>query len=216
MSGDPRSLKCKHLCDPQSFLTVTFWLLDNFSSTGREYHSHLFVSVSHHVTPPRLREEREMNRNIIEKKKAIQFTVLSPFLSFFFSLYFSFIPFLLHALTNSFLFLFSSFLIFTIGENNFTSLSFFLSLSLFFFFNLVFLSFFSSLDFWPYHISNFEEVSPSFFLRHFWRLYNFNCQALGEETSFSFLSFPYSSLVDEPLSRPSHISTLGTRIPHFL
>ena len=34
MSGDPRSLKCKHLCDPQSFLTVTFWLLDNFSSTG--------------------------------------------------------------------------------------------------------------------------------------------------------------------------------------
>ena len=24
MSGDPRSLKCKHLCDPQSFLTVTF------------------------------------------------------------------------------------------------------------------------------------------------------------------------------------------------
>ena len=33
MSGDPRSLKCKHLCDPQSFLTVTFWLLDNFSST---------------------------------------------------------------------------------------------------------------------------------------------------------------------------------------
>ena len=50
MSGDPRSLRCKHLCDPQSFLTVTFWLLDNFSSTGREYHSHLLVSVSHHVT----------------------------------------------------------------------------------------------------------------------------------------------------------------------
>ena len=24
MSGDPGSLKCKHLCDPQSFLTVTF------------------------------------------------------------------------------------------------------------------------------------------------------------------------------------------------
>ena len=40
MSGDPRSLKCKHLCDPQSFLTVTFWLLDNVSSTGEEYHSH--------------------------------------------------------------------------------------------------------------------------------------------------------------------------------
>ena len=41
MSGDPRSLRCKHLCDPHSFLTVTFWLLDNFSSTGGEYHSHL-------------------------------------------------------------------------------------------------------------------------------------------------------------------------------
>ena len=24
MSGDPRSLRCKHLCDPHSFLTVTF------------------------------------------------------------------------------------------------------------------------------------------------------------------------------------------------
>ena len=36
MSGDPRSLRCKHLCDPHSFLTVTFWLLDNFSSTGGE------------------------------------------------------------------------------------------------------------------------------------------------------------------------------------
>ena len=45
MSGDPRSLKCKHLCDPQSFLTVTFWLLDNFSSTE---------GVS--FPPPRLRE----------------------------------------------------------------------------------------------------------------------------------------------------------------
>ena len=50
MSGDPRSLRCEHLCDPHSFLTVTFWLLDNFSSTGGEYHSHLLVSVSHHVT----------------------------------------------------------------------------------------------------------------------------------------------------------------------
>ena len=50
MSGDLRSLRCKHLCDPHSFLTVTFWLLDNFSSTGGEYHSHLLVSVSHHVT----------------------------------------------------------------------------------------------------------------------------------------------------------------------
>ena len=165
MSGDPRSLKCKHLCDPQSFLTVTFWLLDNFSSTGREYHSHLLVSVSHHVTPPRLREEREMNRNTIEKKgNSIHCSLSFPF-TFFFSFYFSFIPFLLHALMNSFLFLFSSFLIFTIGEDNFSSLSF--SLSLFFFFNLVFLSFFFSLGFWPYHISNLEEVSPSFFLSFF-------------------------------------------------
>ena len=136
---------------------------------GREYHSHLLVSVSHHVTPPRLREEREMNRNIIEKKKgnSIHCPFSFSFIFFFFSLYFSFIPFLLHALTNSFLFLFSSFLIFTIGENNFSSLSFSLSLSLFFFFNLVFLSFFFSLGFWPYHISNLEEVTPSFFLRHF-------------------------------------------------
>ena len=129
MSGDPRSLRCKHLCDPQSFLTVTFWLLDNFSSTGREYHSHLLVSVSHHMTPPRLREERDMNRNTIEKKKAIQFTVLSPFLSLFFS-HFTFLssPFfftLWRILSFSF---FSSFLIFTIGENNFSSLSFSLSL----------------------------------------------------------------------------------------
>ena len=128
MSGDPRSLKCEHLCDPHSFLTVTFWLLDNFSSTGGEYHSHLLVSVSHHVTPPSLREERGRNRNIIEKKRQFNSLFFLLFFHFFFSLYFSFIPFLLHALTNSFLFLFSSFLIFTIGENNFTSLSFSLSL----------------------------------------------------------------------------------------
>ena len=50
MSGYPRSLKCEHLHDPHSLLTVTFWLLDNVSSTGGEYHSHLLVSVSHHVT----------------------------------------------------------------------------------------------------------------------------------------------------------------------
>ena len=87
MSGDPRSLRCKHLCDPHSFLTVTFWLLDNFSSTGGEYHSHLLVSVSHHVTPPRLREEREMNRNTIEKKKR-------QFNSLFFLLFFHFFFFL--------------------------------------------------------------------------------------------------------------------------
>ena len=52
MSGDPRSLRCEHLRDPHSLLTVTFWLLDNVSSTGGEYHSHLLVSVSHHVTQP--------------------------------------------------------------------------------------------------------------------------------------------------------------------
>ena len=34
MSGNPRSLKCEHLRDPHSLLTVTFWLLDNVSSTG--------------------------------------------------------------------------------------------------------------------------------------------------------------------------------------
>ena len=93
MSSDPRSLKCKHLCDPQSFLTVTFWLLDNFSSTGREYHSHLLVSVSHHVTPPRLREEREMNRNTIEKKGnsihcSFSFSFTFFFLFFFLTLLF--------------------------------------------------------------------------------------------------------------------------------
>ena len=52
MSGDPRSLRCKHLCDPQSFLTVTFWLLDNFSSTE---------GVS--FPPPRLREPSRDNRH---------------------------------------------------------------------------------------------------------------------------------------------------------
>ena len=54
MSGDPRSLRCKHLRDPHSLLTVTFWLLDNVSSTGGEYHSYLFVFVSYHVTKPKL------------------------------------------------------------------------------------------------------------------------------------------------------------------
>ena len=34
MSGDPRSLRCEHLCDPHSLIMVTFWLLDNVSSTG--------------------------------------------------------------------------------------------------------------------------------------------------------------------------------------
>ena len=50
MSGDPRSLRCEHLRDPHSLLTVTFWLLDNVSSTGGGYYSHLLVSASHHVT----------------------------------------------------------------------------------------------------------------------------------------------------------------------
>ena len=50
MSGDPRSLRCEHLRDPHSLLTVTFWLLDNVSSTGGVYHSYLFVFVSYHVT----------------------------------------------------------------------------------------------------------------------------------------------------------------------
>ena len=50
MSGDPRSLRCEHLRDPHSLLTVTFWLLDNVSSTGGEYHSYLVVFVSYHVT----------------------------------------------------------------------------------------------------------------------------------------------------------------------
>ena len=64
MSGDPRSLRCKHLCDPQSFLTVTFWLLDNFSSTGREYHSHLLVFVSHHVTVSVIKKDWDGSLNI--------------------------------------------------------------------------------------------------------------------------------------------------------
>ena len=46
MSGDLRSLRCEHLRDPHSFLTVTFWLLDTLIQYGR------IVSV----LPPRLRE----------------------------------------------------------------------------------------------------------------------------------------------------------------
>ena len=53
MSGDPRSLKCKHLCDPHSLITVTFWLLDNFSSTGER------VSFP----PPRFREPSRDNQS---------------------------------------------------------------------------------------------------------------------------------------------------------
>ena len=85
MSGDPRSLRCEHLCDPHSLITVTFWLLDNVSSTGGgEYHSHLLVSVSHHVTPPFLREERGMNRNTIEKKRQFNSLFFLLFFHFFF------------------------------------------------------------------------------------------------------------------------------------
>ena len=51
MSGDPRSLRCEHLCDPHSLITVTFWLLDNVSSTGG--------GVS--FPPPRLREPSRDN-----------------------------------------------------------------------------------------------------------------------------------------------------------
>ena len=58
MSGDPRSLKCEHLCDPHSFLTVTFWLLDNFSSTGGGGGGRVSFP------PPRLREP---SRDIIIK-----------------------------------------------------------------------------------------------------------------------------------------------------
>ena len=50
----PEFTKCEHLVyilrDPHSLLTVTFWLLDNVSSRGGEYHSYLFVFVSYHVT----------------------------------------------------------------------------------------------------------------------------------------------------------------------
>ena len=53
MSGDPRSLRCEHLRDPHSFLTVTFWLLDTLIQYGR------IVSV----LPPRLREPSRDTRN---------------------------------------------------------------------------------------------------------------------------------------------------------
>ena len=53
MSGDPRSLRCEHLRDPHSLLTVTFWLLDNVSSTGG--------GIS--FPPPRLREPSRDNKD---------------------------------------------------------------------------------------------------------------------------------------------------------
>ena len=51
MSGDPRSLRCEHLHDPHSFLTVTFWLLDTLIQYGR----------TASVLPPRLREPSRDN-----------------------------------------------------------------------------------------------------------------------------------------------------------
>ena len=135
-----------------------------------------------------------MNRNTIEKKKANQFTVLSPFLwlFFFFSLYFSFIPFLLHALTNSFLFLFFVLPNFHYRGKQFL-FSFFLSLSPFSF-SLILFSFLSfSLSAFGRII--FQTLSPSFFLRHFWRLYNFNCQALGRKLPFLFSLSPIRHLL---------------------
>ena len=134
----PEVTKYQHLliplCDLHSSLTVTF-LTGRHCLFQREDSINLnsIVSVGYHVTPPSLREERD-NRNTIEKKKSNSFhcSLSFSFSSlFFFSLYFSCIPFLLHALTNSFLFLFSSFLIFTIEEDNSFSLSFSLSSFLF-------------------------------------------------------------------------------------
>ena len=46
MSGDPRSLRCKHLCDPHSLITVTFWLLDNFSSTWAITWHYAYLTLS--------------------------------------------------------------------------------------------------------------------------------------------------------------------------
>ena len=137
-----------------------------------------------------------MNRNTIEKKGNSFHCSFSFSFTFFFSLYFSFIPFLLHALTNSFFFLFSSFLIFTIEEDNSFSLSFSLSL-LFFFFNLVFLSFFFSLGFWPYHVSNLE-VNPFFFLSFFVTFDDFISLIIklwGEKFPFLFSLSPLRHLL---------------------
>ena len=96
-----------------------------------------------------------MNRNTM-KKKTIQFTILSPFLSlFFFSLYFSFIPFLLHALTNSFLFFFFFVLPFFHYRGKQFLFSFFLSLSPFSFSLFSFLSF--SLSAFSYFKPTFDD-----------------------------------------------------------
>ena len=114
---------------------------------GGEYHSHLLVSVSHHVTPPSLREERGMNRNTIEKKKAIQFTVLSPFLSlfFFYFLFFFLTLLFFHPLSSSRFDEFFPFPFFVLPNFHYRGkqflFSFFLSLS--FLFLLILFSFLS-------------------------------------------------------------------------
>ena len=53
-------------------------------------HPTSIVSVGYHVTSSSLREERDKRNSI--KKEVIHFTVLSPFLFLFFSLYFYFYP----------------------------------------------------------------------------------------------------------------------------
>ena len=108
-----------------------------------------------------------MNRNTIEKKGNSIHCSFSFSLTFFFTLLF------FNPLSSSRFDEFFPFPFFVIPNFHYRGkqflFSFFLSLSLslFFFFNLVFLSFFFSLGFWPYHISNFEEVTPSFFLSFF-------------------------------------------------
>ena len=136
-----------------------------------------------------------MNRNTIEKKgNSIHCSFSFSFTFFFLTLLF------FHPLSSSRFDEFFPFPFFVLPNFHYRGkqflFSFFLSLSPFsFFFNLVFLSFFFSLGFWPYHISNLEEVSPSFFLRHFWRLYNFNCQALGRKLPFLFSLSPIRHLL---------------------
>ena len=135
-----------------------------------------------------------MNRNTIEKKRQFNSLFFLLFFHFFFLTLLFF-----HPLSSSRFDEFFPFPFFVLPNFHYRGkqflFSFFLSLSLFFFFNLVFLSFFFSLGFWPYHISNLEEVSPSFFLRHFWRLYNFNCQALGRKLPFLFSLSPIRHLL---------------------
>ena len=110
-------------------LTVILWGLATVNSNERIAVITLPSSQWDITWHPPLREERDKRNNI---KKVIHFTVLSPFLFLpFFHFIFLLFPFLLHALTNSFLLLFSSFLIFNIEEDNSFSLSFSLSPFLF-------------------------------------------------------------------------------------